>query len=57
MAYRDTSNADLTCPLCDADIPLSGDETVGEQIICVYCECPLKINKSRDDVLYLVEDF
>ena len=57
MSNRVTANVYLTCPLCDADVSLTGDETVGDQIMCVYCECPLKIKISRDDDLYLVEDF
>ncbi|NOS35171.1 MAG: hypothetical protein GQ522_00890 [Deltaproteobacteria bacterium] len=57
MNTQSNASESLTCPLCDVDIPLSGEEVVGQQIMCVYCECPLKLKKTRDDELYLVEDF
>ena len=57
MNTQSNASDSLTCPLCDVDIPLSGEEEVGQQIMCVYCECPLKLKKTRDDELYLVEDF
>ncbi len=47
----------LSCPLCDVDVPLSGDEKIGDQIVCVYCESPLKLKKTKEDELYLQEDF
>ncbi|MFQ5586003.1 MAG: hypothetical protein ACE5GF_04185 [Thermodesulfobacteriota bacterium] len=57
MTIQSSAGEYITCPLCDVDIPLSGEEEVGDQIMCVYCECPLKIKKTREDELYLVEDF
>ena len=47
----------LTCPMCDADIPVSGDENVGAEIYCSYCQTPLKLSKTKKDELYLREDF
>jgi len=48
----------LTCPMCDADIPVSGDENVGAEIYCSYCQTPLKLRKTKDtEKLYLQEDF
>lgn len=47
----------LTCPLCDAEIPISGDERVGEEVYCTYCQAPLKFKKTKEDEPYLQEDF
>ncbi|MBI5559831.1 MAG: hypothetical protein HY883_00970 [Deltaproteobacteria bacterium] len=47
----------LLCPLCDCEVMLDGDEKIGDQIYCAYCEAPLKLAKTKDDRLYLVEDF
>ncbi|HHL39589.1 MAG TPA: lysine biosynthesis protein LysW [Deltaproteobacteria bacterium] len=47
----------LTCPTCDVEIPLDGDERVGQQIYCPYCQVPLKIKKTKTDEIYLQEDF
>jgi len=57
MTYQINAGEYLTCPLCDVEIPLSGEEEVGQQIVCVYCECPLKLKKRKDDTLYFAEDF
>jgi len=27
---------ELTCPICDADIPLDGDEKSGDLVLCSY---------------------
>jgi len=34
---------DLTCPVCQADIPLSGEEKPGDEVFCDYCRAPCKI--------------
>jgi len=47
---------ELTCPICDADIPLDGDETSGDLVLCSYCNMTFKIEKKMDDWA-LVEDF
>ncbi|MFQ5328412.1 MAG: hypothetical protein ACE5D4_00290 [Thermodesulfobacteriota bacterium] len=57
MAYQINASVYLPCPLCDVEIPLSGEEVVGQQIMCIYCECPLKLRKRKDDTLYFAEDF
>ncbi len=47
----------MTCPICDAEIAV-GDEKVGEEICCPYCQSPLKLRKNKEtDELYLREDF
>lgn len=35
--------AKLTCPICDADFPLGGDEKAGEEVFCSYCSSPCKL--------------
>lgn len=47
---------ELTCPICEADIPLDGDETSGDLILCSYCNMTFKMEKKVDDWA-LVEDF
>lgn len=47
----------LTCPLCDAEVPLSGDERIGDQVFCTYCQCPLAMKKTKTEEVYLEEDF
>ncbi len=46
--------------MCEVEVPLSGYETVGEQVFCPYCQSPLMLrsrkNKEKEE-LYLEEDF
>jgi len=34
---------DLCCPICSADIPLSGDERKGDEVFCTYCGSPCRL--------------
>jgi len=34
---------ELSCPVCSADFPLSGDEKPGEEVFCTYCGAPCKL--------------
>jgi len=47
---------ELTCPICDADIPLDGDEKSGDMVLCSYCNVTFKVLKTMNDWT-LVEDF
>jgi hypothetical protein len=47
---------ELQCPICEADIPLDGDEKTGDLVLCSYCKCTFKIVKAKDKWL-LDEDF
>lgn len=47
---------DMVCPVCDADIPMDGDEKPGDLILCSYCKVTFKLLK-RKDKWVLVEDF
>jgi hypothetical protein len=39
---------DLSCPICQADIPLAGDEKPGDEIFCTYCGAPCVIQGEVD---------
>ena len=41
MAIRD-----LSCPVCNADFPLAGDERAGEEVFCTYCGAPCRLTAS-----------
>lgn len=47
--------SDLSCPICNADVPLTGDEKPGEEIYCPYCHAPLSL-KGDSDGEYELED-
>ena len=47
---------ELECPVCEADIPLDGDEKTGDLVLCSYCKSTFKIVKAKDKWL-LDEDF
>jgi uncharacterized Zn-finger protein len=47
---------ELICPICDAEIPLDGDEKSGDLVLCSYCSMTFKIRREKDDWT-LVEDF
>ena len=51
---------ELCCPICQADVPLNGDEKVGDEVFCTYCGAPSVIvtKKTMDDEEWdLEEDF
>ncbi len=43
--------------MCDAEVPLDGDEKVGGQVYCPYCQAPLALRTKKTDETYLEEDF
>jgi hypothetical protein len=47
---------ELVCPVCEADIPLDGDERPGDLIYCSYCKMTFKMMKKKDNWI-LEEDF
>lgn len=46
----------LECPICEADIPLEGDEKSGDLITCSYCMMTFKMLRKKDKWI-LAEDF
>ena len=52
------ASSEVTCPICDADIPLGGDEVAGEEIFCTYCSAPCRLTAgSQSDDCEAEEDF
>jgi len=51
--------SELSCPICNADVPLAGDERKGDEVFCAYCKAPLTLKGSREDPseMELEEDF
>ena len=47
-----TSIPDLSCPICNADLPLAGDEQLGENVYCSYCGAPSTlVGRDKNDPL------
>lgn len=40
---------ELTCPVCNADLPLAGDERPGDEVFCSYCGAPCLLKGSPED--------
>jgi DNA-directed RNA polymerase subunit RPC12/RpoP len=48
---------EVSCPVCNADVLLDGDESTGETVFCSYCKSPLKVLvKPSDRSTTLVDD-
>jgi len=47
---------DMECPICDADIPLDGNEKTGELVLCSFCKVTFKLVKKKEK-LVLVEEY
>ena len=48
---------ELSCPVCDADFALGGDERPGENVFCSYCGAPCRITSDpRDEECEIEED-
>jgi len=49
---------ELTCPVCQADMPLGGDEKPGDEFYCSCCGAPgIIAKKDKSDELEVEEDF
>ena len=49
---------EVSCPICNADVPLAGDERPGEEVFCTYCGAPCKLTGEEDPETWdLEEDF
>lgn len=53
------ADLDLSCPICHAHVPVSGDEKPGDEVSCTYCGAPYRIAGQEDDeaAWELEEDF
>ena len=47
---------EIECPMCEADIPLDGDEKPGELVLCSFCKSIFKVVRKKDKLI-LAEDF
>ena len=49
-------STEIECPICDADIPLEGNEQTGDLVLCSFCKVTFKVIKRKDKWI-LTEDF
>ena len=47
---------DLSCPICNADLTLDGDEKKGDEVYCSYCGAPSRLTANVDSEDCDVED-
>jgi len=47
---------ELECPVCEASVPLEGDDKSGDLIMCSYCKMTFKLLRTKDGWI-LSEDF
>jgi hypothetical protein len=40
---------ELSCPICTADFPLTGDEKKGDEVFCSFCGAPGHLTASPDE--------
>ncbi len=33
----------ITCPVCDAEVPLDSEDKPGDTVFCGYCKCELRL--------------
>jgi hypothetical protein len=48
---------EMECPICNADVPLAGDEKRGDEIYCTYCSAPLRLSGDKLEESELEEDY
>lgn len=51
--------SELECPVCSAEMPLSGDEKKGDEVVCLFCGSPyrLRTDVKLGEKIELEEDF
>lgn len=42
--------AEITCPYCEASIPLDLSTSSGDEVYCAYCQCPVIAQRLDRDV-------
>lgn len=46
-----------SCPVCDAELVMDGDEKPGDVIYCSYCSSTIKIHRKKgSDEFKLIDD-
>ena len=49
-------SVELSCPVCDAEIPLERETRSGDLVVCSYCGVTFKLLKRREQWI-LEEEF
>ena len=58
MALKDDNpDIEVHCPICDAELIFSGDEEVGEEVFCAYCNSPFILVIKEDETFDVEEEF
>ena len=47
----------VSCPTCDSELLIEGDERVGEEVFCGYCGGVYKVIAKDVETLEVEEDF
>jgi uncharacterized Zn-finger protein len=47
---------ELSCPICDADFALGGDEKPGDEVFCSFCGSPCRLKGDPYDAGCEIED-
>lgn len=47
---------EVVCPICNADLPLSGDERSGEEVFCTVCGAPCILKGNPGDEEFEAEE-
>lgn len=50
------SRYETSCPICNADIPLAGDERAGDEVYCSACGAPCKLAGGDDGDDFAAEE-
>jgi len=50
------ANREIACPICDADIPLAGDEKSGEDVFCTVCGATIVLKGNPGDEDFEIEE-
>ncbi len=45
----------LTCPICDADVPIEPDTKLGQMYCCSYCKAPCKVIRGKGDLPFKLD--
>lgn len=53
----DDEDFQVSCPVCNVEMIFSGDEEVGEEVFCPYCNAPFILVKREDETFDIEEDF
>ncbi len=52
----DMALVELSCPICDADFALGGDEKPGDEIYCSFCGSPCRLTGDPYDQACEIEE-